>query len=70
LRLGIGGSMRRAKATANAVLVMQEQKREQEQWHSRLKGAGGLGDAGFVGVLRLCCASLRMTAFGWLNNVS
>ena len=32
-----------------------------EQWFYRLKGSGGIGDVGFVGVLRLRCASLRMT---------
>ena len=34
---------------------------ESELWLSWLKGSSGFGDGEFIGVLRLRCASLRMT---------
>ena len=41
---------------------------ESELWLSWLKGSSGFGDGEFIGVLRLRCASLRMT--GCLGEIN
>ena len=49
-----------------------EERQRQKQQHSWLNGSIGLGETGNIGVLRLRCAALRMTALwgGWSCTTS